>query len=63
MRALNKKTWLLKETRFKSLEYICYSLNKMIKEGHGTFKSGFFITLDFHTNIQLNFGNSSQIGT
>lgn len=62
MWALNKKTWILKEARFKSLVYILYPLNKMIKEGHGSFKSRFFIPLDFHANIQLNFGNSSQIG-
>lgn len=37
-------------------------LNKMVEECHRTFKYRFAATFNFHVNVELDFGYSSQVG-
>lgn len=57
-----KKTCFFWETCFFTNIAFSLELNKMVEESHRTFKCRLAATFNFHVNVQLDFGNTSQIG-
>ena len=49
------------EMRFQHILYL-FGLIEVVKECHHAFKCWFSVVFNLHANVELNFGNSTQIG-